>query len=79
MAQHPVFISYARKTSASHAQALHRELGGDSGLAFLDTSDIEALRKFPAEVSVLVQFQRTYPPAPIDSLRFDGRGDGVGL
>jgi tetratricopeptide (TPR) repeat protein len=51
MAQHPVFISYARTTSASQAKALHRELGGDDGLAFLDTSDIETLQKFPAEIS----------------------------
>jgi len=51
MADHPVFISYARKTSAALAEALHRELGGDTGLAFLDTSDIETLQKFPAEIS----------------------------
>src|ERR1039458_515000 len=51
MADHPVFISYARKTSTAPAKALHRELGGDTGLAFLDTSDIETLQKFPAEIS----------------------------
>jgi hypothetical protein len=51
MADHPVFISYARNTSAALAEALHRELGGDTGLAFLDTSDIETLQKFPAEIS----------------------------
>ncbi|HEY0151145.1 MAG TPA: toll/interleukin-1 receptor domain-containing protein [Longimicrobium sp.] len=34
----PVFISYARESSAGHAAALHRKLGDD--LAFLDTSDI---------------------------------------
>jgi len=51
MADRPVFISYARKTSKAHAEALHRELGGDGGLAFLDTSDIETLQKFPAEIS----------------------------
>ncbi len=45
------FISYARKTSRDHAEALHHELGGDTGLAFLDTSDIETLQKFPAEIS----------------------------
>jgi hypothetical protein len=33
------------------AEALHRELGGDTGLAFLDTSDLETLQKFPAEIS----------------------------
>jgi tetratricopeptide (TPR) repeat protein len=51
MADHPVFISYARKTSRAYAEALHRELGGDTGLAFLDTSEIETLQKFPAEIS----------------------------
>ena len=51
MVDHPVFISYARTTSAAHAEALHRELGGDRGLAFLDTSDIETLQQFPAEIS----------------------------
>ena len=44
---HPVFISYARKTSREPAEALHRELGGESGLAFLDTSDIDAGEQFP--------------------------------
>jgi TIR domain len=44
---HPVFISYARKTSRELAEGLHRELGGESGLAFLDTSDIEAGEQFP--------------------------------
>src|ERR1039457_6183953 len=51
MADHPVFISYARKTSRADAETLHGELGGDPGLAFLDTSDIETLQKFPAEIS----------------------------
>ena len=51
MADHPVFISYAHTTSRAHAEALHRELGGEKGLAFLDTSDIETLQKFPAEIS----------------------------
>jgi len=50
MADHPVFISYARETSKAYAEALHRELGGEGGLAFLDTLDIEALQKFPAEI-----------------------------
>src|ERR1700736_3585886 len=44
---HPVFIPYARKTSREPAGGLHRELGGESGLAFLDTSDIEAGEQFP--------------------------------
>jgi hypothetical protein len=44
---HPVFISYARKTCREPAEELHRELGGESGLAFLDTSDIEAGEQFP--------------------------------
>jgi hypothetical protein len=44
---YPVFISYARKTSREPAEGLHRELGGESGIAFLDTSDIEAGEQFP--------------------------------
>ena len=32
---HPVFISYARKTSREAAEGLHRDLGGESGLHFL--------------------------------------------
>jgi len=44
---HSVFISYARKTSRKPAEKLHRKLGGESGLAFLDTSDIEAGQHFP--------------------------------
>jgi TIR domain len=44
---HPVFISYARKTNREPAEGLHRELGGESGLAFLDTSDLEAGEQFP--------------------------------
>lgn len=34
-----VFITYARRTSRERAKALHRKLG--SGLAFLDSSEIE--------------------------------------
>src|SRR5256885_3203450 len=39
-----VFISYARRASATHAWALHRTLGDDS---FLDESDIELGARFP--------------------------------
>src|SRR5512147_1135127 len=42
--QRPVFISYARRASATHAEALHRAL---NGAAFLDTTDIEAGEQFP--------------------------------
>ena len=51
MADHPVFISYARKTSRVHAEALHGELEGSGVPAFLDSSDIETLQKFPTEIS----------------------------
>ncbi len=44
---HPVFISYARKTSRDAAVALHRALGRFDVSAFLDTSDIEAGEHFP--------------------------------
>ncbi|HEU4556616.1 MAG TPA: toll/interleukin-1 receptor domain-containing protein, partial [Longimicrobium sp.] len=40
-----VFISYARKASREHAEALHRELGAD--VAFLDTEDIRYGDPFP--------------------------------
>ena len=44
---HDVFISYARKVSRDAAVALHRALGGDMGLAFMDTSGIEPGEHFP--------------------------------
>ncbi len=60
---HSVFISYARSTSRLYAEALHLELGGAAGLAFLDTADIEMRQQFPSEIaqallnaSVLVAF-----------------------
>lgn len=43
---HPVFISYGCKTSCELAVALHRELGGEGGLAFLDTSNVEVGEHF---------------------------------
>jgi hypothetical protein len=43
----PVFISYARRASATHALALHAALGGEDGLAFLDTAEIENGQQFP--------------------------------
>lgn len=39
---HPVFISYARRSSRRAAESLHQELGGASGVSFLDSSDMEA-------------------------------------
>jgi len=47
----PVFISYARSTSRSFAEALHTELGGPEGLSFLDTSDIEHGEQFPVALA----------------------------
>lgn len=44
-AQHPVFISYARKANLKHAVALHERLGAD--LAFLDSEDIALGEQFP--------------------------------
>ncbi|HEX5748067.1 MAG TPA: toll/interleukin-1 receptor domain-containing protein [Archangium sp.] len=44
----PVFISYARRTSRAHAEALHQALGGEGGLAFLDTSGLEQGEHWPA-------------------------------
>jgi hypothetical protein len=38
---HPVFISYARRSSGEHARTLHEMLGGREGHAFLDTSDLD--------------------------------------
>src|ERR1035438_5471015 len=40
----PVFISYSRKASLPHAQALAAKLGG---LAFLDTTEIDDGDQFP--------------------------------
>jgi len=42
--KHSVFISYARKTSAEAARALHAALGNE---AFFDQEDIEAGDRFP--------------------------------
>jgi hypothetical protein len=36
---------------AQQAEALHRALGGDTGLAFLDTSDIAPRTQFPPELA----------------------------
>ena len=47
-----VFLSYARKSSAAEAQALHAALGAD--LAFLDTEDLEARDEFPRELAIAV-------------------------
>jgi hypothetical protein len=44
---HPVFISYARRTSLDAAQALHQALGDE---AFLDSSDIEDGEQFPRAI-----------------------------
>jgi len=45
----PVFISYARRTSAERARALLTELGPD--ICFLDRDDIELLEEFPRRLS----------------------------
>src|SRR5512140_790011 len=45
---HPVFISYARKTSADAARALRAALGEE--LVFLDESDIDAGERFPEHI-----------------------------
>lgn len=47
--QKPVFISYARRTSRSFAEALQQRLG--ERLCFLDTEDIEPLDHFPRRLS----------------------------
>lgn len=44
---HPVFISYARSASSGEAERLHHALGGEKGLAFLDTSGIAPGEGFP--------------------------------
>ena len=51
MADHPVFISYARKTSRAYAEALNRELDGAGVPAFLDLTDIDNLDHFPSEIA----------------------------
>lgn len=44
---HPVFISYARKASLVWAEGLHRVLGAENGLSFLDSSDIAPAERIP--------------------------------
>ena len=46
-----VFISYERKTSAEHANALYRALGGEHGIAFLDQEELDQGDKFPAALA----------------------------
>src|SRR5215216_2380994 len=48
---HPVFISYARKTSRRHADALHAALAEKGISAFLDSSDIENSERFPEAIA----------------------------
>ncbi|MET0399784.1 MAG: toll/interleukin-1 receptor domain-containing protein [Longimicrobiaceae bacterium] len=46
--RHPVFISYARQASHTHALALYEALGGaDGGVCYLDSADIESGEPFP--------------------------------
>lgn len=45
-----VFISYARKESLEQAKALYSALGGESGPAFLDTSDVDLWERFQARL-----------------------------
>ena len=47
---YPVFISYARGSTQTEAKALHHALGGQDGLAFLDTTDIQPGATFPREL-----------------------------
>lgn len=47
---HPVFISYARRTSRGYAEALHVALGEVGVSAFLDTTDLEAEESFPRKI-----------------------------
>jgi len=49
---HPVFLSYARRTSTGPVTALHKALG-DS--AFLDTEDIGPGDRFPQSRSCCIQ------------------------
>ncbi len=44
---HSAFISYSRRTSKHYAAALHRALGGEGGIAFLDDSDIDEGEAIP--------------------------------
>jgi hypothetical protein len=53
MSRPRIFISYVRKSSRKRAEALHRVLGGDGGLAFRETSEIEAGDRFPKVLYVL--------------------------
>jgi tetratricopeptide (TPR) repeat protein len=48
--EHPVFISYARDASRAQAEALWQALGGEGGLAFLDTSDIKVGEGVPTRL-----------------------------
>ncbi len=57
---HPVFISYARRTSRNNAEALHFELGRRAVAAFLDTSDIEAGVTFPSVIADAVLGARVF-------------------
>lgn len=54
----PIVISYARTTSADQAKNLFDELGGSPGLAFLDTSDIEAGDQFPTALAEAILASR---------------------
>jgi tetratricopeptide (TPR) repeat protein len=45
---YPVFLSYARSSSREAAESLYAALGGADGVAFLDSSDIEAGERIPA-------------------------------
>lgn len=47
MMAHPVFIAYARRSTAQSAHELHDALRGDDGQAFLDTSDLDHGDVFP--------------------------------
>jgi len=51
----PVFLSYARSTSRAAAEALHHQLGGRTGLAFLDTDEIAVGAEFPATIQTALE------------------------
>jgi hypothetical protein len=50
----PVFNPYARRGAVEHARALHDALGGQTGDAFLDTSDLDVGEVFPRALAEAV-------------------------
>ncbi len=55
-----VFISYARKSANEQAKALYEALGGNEGLAYLDTQKIEDGDRFPTQLANAILTARLF-------------------